>query len=447
VTVNRVKFLYLPIEIWSREFHAKTLLALHGASNGWSVVMGPKSEMHRRLSRLPRGVVLQFGFHKNYAIEMKKLRSCGHKIVAADEEGLVTLSPEHYKRYRVSSKTLEQCDKCYCWGEIHAQMVREVDSSVDQKLHVTGNPRMDLLRPAFRDLVEREAAGLRAQYGRFLLLNGNFGSFNHAMGIDYTWKSLEAKGWASTQEDKDFHHRRVELQGRFFQAFHSVIPKIATEDRKVVVRPHPSESLVPWEKLSKAYPGKIIVVREGNVVPWLQAAEAVLHNGCTTAVEAFFLGRPVIAFRPERNLELETELPNHISMQASTEDELIALLEKVAEEDSRSREERLEYAQKFIVAGDGPFSCERIVEALPEVETHPVGKLNSLGFLVDRVYFNFRNFVGKLVHRQSSAYLGLKCGKLDLHQTREILQAYSSRSKLASLPQASSLGNGLIKIG
>ena len=89
--------------------------------------MGPKSEMHRRLSRLPRGVVLQFGFHKNYAIEMKKLRSCGHKIVAADEEGLVTLSPEHYKRYRVSSKTLEQCDKCYCWGEIHAQMVREVD--------------------------------------------------------------------------------------------------------------------------------------------------------------------------------------------------------------------------------------------------------------------------------------------------------------------------------
>ena len=45
VTGVRAKFLYLPIEIWSREFHAKTLLALYGASNGWSVVIGPKSEM------------------------------------------------------------------------------------------------------------------------------------------------------------------------------------------------------------------------------------------------------------------------------------------------------------------------------------------------------------------------------------------------------------------
>ena len=91
-----MKYLYLPIEIWSREFHAKTLLGLYGASKGWSVVIGPKSEMHRRLPRLPRGVVLQFGFHKNFAAEMKRLRSFGHKVVAADEEGLVTLSPEHY---------------------------------------------------------------------------------------------------------------------------------------------------------------------------------------------------------------------------------------------------------------------------------------------------------------------------------------------------------------
>ena len=163
---------------------------------------------------------------------MMRIRSFGHKVVSADEEGLVTLSSEHYKRYRVSSKTLEQCDKCFCWGEIHAQMIREVDPTVDSKLHIAGNPRMDLLRPCFRDLVESEAAGLRDQFGRFILLNGNFGSFNHAMGIDYTWKSIESKGWASTPKDKDFHHRRVELRGRFFNAFHSVLPKIASEERR-----------------------------------------------------------------------------------------------------------------------------------------------------------------------------------------------------------------------
>ena len=68
-----------------------------------------------------------------------------------------------------------------------------------------------------------------------------------------TIKSLAAKGWTSTPKDKDFHHGRVELQA-VFQTFHSILPKIATEERKVVVRPHPSESLVPWEELSEAHP-------------------------------------------------------------------------------------------------------------------------------------------------------------------------------------------------
>jgi surface carbohydrate biosynthesis protein len=447
MTQMQAKYLYLPIEIWSREFHAKTLLALHGASNGWTVIIGPKSDMHRRLPRLAAGVVFQFGFHKNYATEMKRFRAAGHKIVALDEEGLVTLNREHYKRYRVSSKTLEVCDKCFCWGEVHAEMLREVDHSVDGKLHVTGNPRMDLLRPDFRDLVEKEASELRNRYGRFLLLNGNFGSFNHAMGIDYTWKSLDTKGWATTPQDEDFHRRRIQLQGRFFNAFRSVIPKLVKGDRKVIVRPHPSEALEPWEDLAKAHGGKIFVKREGNVLPWLQAAEAVLHNGCTTAVEAFCLGRPVIAYRPEKDLELETELPNHISMQVSNEDELVALLENVVEEDLKSRDERSAYAEKFLVGRDGPLACERMIGALPEVGTHPSGKLNSMGLLLDRGYFSFRALVGNLIHRKSSSYLGKKCGKLNLRETKEAVQAYASRMNLDYEPQVSSIGNGLMQIG
>lgn len=448
MTENRAKFLYLPVEIWSREFHAKTLLALHGAMNGWSVVMGPKSEMHRRLPHLPCGVVLQFGFHENYATEMKKLRSYGHKIISADEEGLVTLSSKHYKHYRVSSKTLEQCDKCFCWGEIHAQMIREVDPSVDQKLCITGNPRMDLLRPEFRDLVKEDATRLRDKFGRFVLLNGNFGSYNHAMGIDYTWKSLASKGWTSTEKDNEFHHRRVELQGRFFHAFHSVLPKIATEERKVIIRPHPSEASEPWDDLAKMYPGKILVVREGNVIPWLQAAEAVLHNGCTTAVEAFFLGRPVIAFRPEINLELETELPNLISMQVSTEEDLVALLDNAIEEyDSKTLVKRTEYAQKFLVGNKGFLSCQKMVDALPEVVAPSGKKLNSLAFFVDRGYFAMRHLAGRLIYRNSSSYLGLKCGKIDLTETRKVLKTYACCLNIRSLPTVSSIGNGMLQIG
>ena len=83
------KLLYLPIEIWSREFHAKSLLALNAVNKGWSVIIGPKSHLERRLNRLPSGIVWQSGFHNNFAAHYTKIRSMGHKIVANDEEGLV----------------------------------------------------------------------------------------------------------------------------------------------------------------------------------------------------------------------------------------------------------------------------------------------------------------------------------------------------------------------
>jgi hypothetical protein len=53
-------YLYLPIETWSREFHAKLLIAINAVENDWTVVIGPKTEMQRWLFKFPKGVVLQF---------------------------------------------------------------------------------------------------------------------------------------------------------------------------------------------------------------------------------------------------------------------------------------------------------------------------------------------------------------------------------------------------
>jgi surface carbohydrate biosynthesis protein len=448
MTQAQAKYLYLPVEIWVREFHAKTLLAVQAAARGWTVVIGPKSEMDRRLPTLPQGTVFQFGFHKNFASAFERLRSYGHKIVAVDEEGLVTLNPEHYKRFRVSSETLDLCDACFCWGSVHRDMIFEVNKEMNGKLHVTGSPRIDLLRPEFRDLVEREARPLREQYGRFLLVNGNFGSYNHAMGIDYTWKSLESKGWTSTAKDADFHRRRVELQGRFFTAFHEVIPKLVEAGHKVVVRPHPSESIDPWQKLAEQCGGRVVVSREGNVVPWLQAAEAVLHNGCTTAVEAFVLGRPVVAFRPEQIPELETKLPNHLSLQVSSEEELLALVAKVVEEDRESRKERSDYVENYLVGLEGALASERMVRVLPEARPNgDARQLVRFGDFFRSLIQSARGRISLLIHRQTAAYVGLKCGQLDLQETRLTVADFSRRLEIERDLPVSSIGNGLLCIG
>jgi surface carbohydrate biosynthesis protein len=440
------KYLYLPIEIWVREFHAKTLLGVQAAKSGWSVIIGPKTAMDRRLQTLPQGTVFQFGLHENFVPAMEKLHCAGHQVVAVDEEGLVTLNPEQYLRYRVSSKAIENSDACFCWGNTQLEMLKSIQADPACEFHITGNPRMDLLRPEFRDLIDKEAEQLKQKYGDFLLVNGNFGSYNHVMGLEYTWQALQSKGWMNTASDAEFHRRRVELQGRFFHAFQEAIPELSAAGYRVIIRPHPSESLKPWEKLAIDYPDQVLVIREGNVVPWLQAANVVIHNGCTTAVEAFVLGRPVIAYRPEIQYELESEFPNKISLQATTMEELMSFVENAEIQDQLTRKERESYASNFLVGMSGATSSERMVKSLPMISSdHQQRSMHSMTIAIGRWSSVLREGLSRVIKKQEK-YVGLKCGKLDLKETITIVNEFSKRLKIEHPLKVNAIGNGLIKI-
>lgn len=440
------KYLYLPIETWVREFHAKTLLGVQAAKSGWSVIIGPKTAMDRRLQTLPQGTVFQFGLHENFVPAMEKLHCAGHQIVAVDEEGLVTLNPEQYIRYRVSSKAIENSDACFCWGNTQLEMLKSVPAAPACEFHITGNPRMDLLRPEFRDLVDEEAQRLKQKFGNFLLLNGNFGSYNHAMGLEYTWQTLQSKGWMTTVSDAEFHRRRVELQGRFFHAFQEAISELIAAGHKVVIRPHPSESLRPWEKLAKDHPDRVLVMREGNVVPWLQAANVVLHNGCTTAVEAFVLGKPVIAYRPEIQSQLESELPNKISLQATTVEELLSLVADANTQDRLTRKERESYASSFLAGMSGTTASERMVKSLPMVNPHDQQRnIYSMTTVIGRWSSVLREKLSQVTKKQEK-YVGLKCGKLDLKETIATVNEFSQRLGIEHPLKVKAIGNGLMQI-
>ena len=51
------KFLYLPLEIVYREHDAKSAIAAHAASQGWTVIIAPKLSLYKNLKNLPKGVL------------------------------------------------------------------------------------------------------------------------------------------------------------------------------------------------------------------------------------------------------------------------------------------------------------------------------------------------------------------------------------------------------
>jgi len=233
------------------------------------------------------------------------LRRLGHRIAAWDEEGLVHFSPENYFARRLSAAALSQVSMLFAWGEENAELFRKYPQFPDVPIHVTGNPRGDLLRPELRDYWAEDTARIRERFGDFVLVNTNYAMVNAFLPTlnllvpgDGSSGAPEM-GAAAVGLPPDFalglaaHKRAIferflELPGALGRAF---------PDLTIVVRPHPSEDPAPWQEAVSGC-DRAHVVQEGNVVPWLLAARAQVHNGCTTAVEAFALGVPALAYQP-----------------------------------------------------------------------------------------------------------------------------------------------------
>jgi hypothetical protein len=112
-------------------------------------------------------------------------------------------------------------------------------------------------------------------------------------------------------------------------------------------------------------------VHEGNIAAWLLAARAMIHNGCTTAVEAAVLGVPAFAFQPVKSELFDTALPNQLSARARTEEELLELLNGVSRGEYPGAVETWQQLLQTHISGlDGPLCCERMLNSLSTLTKH-----------------------------------------------------------------------------
>jgi hypothetical protein len=152
-----------------------------------------------------------------------------------------------------------------------------------------------------------------------------------------------------------------------FQHFRALVPVLADAfpRHNIVVRPHPSEGHEVWRDAAGDH-DNVHVLNEKSVIPWLIAASALVHNGCTTAVEAAVLGMPAVAYRPLTAEGLDPALPNSLSYEAFDRDELLWKLRAILAGELGLRDDSGQRAllEQHIAALEGPLASDRIVDAL-----------------------------------------------------------------------------------
>jgi hypothetical protein len=246
----------------------------------------------------------------------------------------------------------------------------------DLPIHITGNPRGDILRAEMRPYFDQEVERLRTVYGNFILVNTNFTEVNPfipSIGLFLPSNDPRKKsrlGQSGIGMSRTFAEGLRDHKQAVLEDFKQLIPALANAfpDYTIIVRPHPSENQTIYQDIA-AKCERVEVTNKGNVIPWLLAAKAMVHNGCTTGLEAYVLGTPSISYLATLNEYYDFEfqgLPTKLSYQCYTFDELKKTLTCIlsGELGVAESEERKSLVDYYLSARHGRLACERIVDVL-----------------------------------------------------------------------------------
>ncbi len=376
---NSPSTLIVPVESQVRELDAKILLSCVAAERGFPVVMGSRAFVHFQAASIPRGVYLAKSMRGLSTPVFRILRQLGHEIVAWEEEALVHPPAETYFTLRLSPTTVKHVSHIFTWGQDNVDLLRQYpELPHDIPIHTTGNPRGDMLRSETRGYFDADVASLRQRYGEFILVNTNFSDVNPFIanvGLFLPPKAPGQKprfGQAGLGMRREFAEGLHEHKQSIFEDFKQLIPALeqAFPNLNIVVRPHPSESFAAYREVA-AQCQRVQITNDGNIVPWLLATKALVHNGCTTAVEAFAVGVPAAAYLATFDHYYDYEfqgLPNRLSHECRNFEALRKTLIRImaGEVSVAEGKNRKALIDHYIAARTGPLACDRVIDVLEE---------------------------------------------------------------------------------
>jgi surface carbohydrate biosynthesis protein len=408
----------LPSENQNREFDGKLLLACVLAERGFNVIVGPRHQIHNHIAAFPQSIYIAKDFRKPSERILSIIEKLGHCIVAWDEEGLVQPKPEIYYNRRYTETAISHVRHVFAWGPANEKLMLGAPKWPNVPIHHTGNPRIDLLRSEVRDFHADAVTAIKSKYGRFVLFDSNFASFNPAV------KTVAPVMAQQAGERSAYFENRQHL----FNRWRKILPELAKaiSPVRLVIRPHPAEDHALWLDVSKGI-STIDVVHEGSALPWILAAEVMLHSGCTTGVEAYVMGKACISFQLDGSAK---DLPDALSVAAVSELELVKQVKNVIEGEALRFSEDLEQiAEQALFALQGPLAVDRIAEILEQISqtADAFGPKQITGAVMARLRHLQKTLSAFLPdHKTSKAINALRYPGVSLQETETKIGRFSS---------------------
>jgi surface carbohydrate biosynthesis protein len=316
--------IYLPMEIYSREYLGKLALTLEFLKRNLIVYLGANHAIRAiAMGAVAGGIFFETkGMTPSGMNHLASLKNSGLILVGQDEEaGISFKSFESFAKFRPEIHGLEIFDKFFTWGQDDQMYISSLTPGAN--LVRTGSAKSLFWGSFGEKFYADEAQILQENIGDYVLIISNLSMKNKLISKKQMNRYLYKSGYK--KDEYDFTKREIweEL------AFKKIIEIVETISKKtsfkVVLRPHPSEDVEPWNKLFQ-HNANVKVSKKGNIVATILGARHVLHAGSTAGLESLLLGKSTLSYQNLVGFEDEEMFANTYSQSLNSLEDLVMKL-------------------------------------------------------------------------------------------------------------------------
>jgi surface carbohydrate biosynthesis protein len=343
-----------------RDLEGLVLLGRQLATQGAKVTLVPMYEQGFDVPALGPDLVLVNYTRPNNADLIKSYKRGGILVGVLDTEGIGGKNPDQFAQMVKSAGCTDLVDLYCVWGHAqHAAFLRQETVSADL-LHATGCPRYDFCAHPWRAALPSPAV----EPG-YVLINTNFPTVNPRFSNGST---QEEDAMVQAGFSREFARQFVSDARQAYCAVLDTSIRLARNFPEIqfVLRPHPFEDIRSYDRLAEL--PNAAVIQDGTSIEWINGARLLLHQNCSTAIEATMLNVEPLSMEWFNTPALRLDAATSVSRAAGSEADLIDLLrlaldEKLPAIDAATVEARRQIIGDLYTAVDGA-SSSRVADAV-----------------------------------------------------------------------------------
>jgi surface carbohydrate biosynthesis protein len=377
--------IYLHVEISSRELDSKLLLATLAASRGHKVIVSDLVGIEKGIKNdvLAPGIfhTKSLSAHKIKISRHKRMIDKGFMITSLDEEGnLNDYGYDGDAKTRFSDQTIEQSTAVFGWGADDVDTLKKVYPNYSDKIYKTGSPRADLWKPLFSDYWN---IPLTVPKKPFLLISCNTGYANNINSFGELIKFENEMG----RYQSNPKHLEMTM-GRYAEDFNKMLAYVESvqylsahnNGYDIVLRPHPAEDIEAWKIILSDIPN-VHVIRDGPIDAWVKNSFAVMHNSCTTALEATISNKPVVTYVLPGQ-KYSPQLANELGYRVKSLEELLNKINTIFNSSTISTKQKLDEPLPNIISKkiffDDELAAEKIIKIWENIDNNKLSNSSNL---------------------------------------------------------------------